>query len=134
MVNKSYEIISGLKREQVLGKNMRDLVKEDVINKSGTLMAIQRREPVTLEQKFQTGKRAVITSTPTMDENNEVVMVVTNVRDVTELYQLKKQLKQNEKLSQKKRIGTGSYPAADYGQRGYRCGRRDHAFGDTDDR
>ena len=101
MVNKSYEIISGLSREQVLGKNMRDLVDDDIINRSGTLLAIERREPVTLEQKFQTGKRAIITSTPTLDENNEVLMVITNVRDVTELYQLKKQLKQNEKMSQK---------------------------------
>ena len=55
MVNESYEIISGLKREDVLGKNMRDLVKDDIINVSGTLMAIESREPVTLEQEFQTG-------------------------------------------------------------------------------
>ena len=74
MVNKSYEILSGLKREQVLGKNMRDLVKDDLINQSGTLEAIRTREPVTLEQEFQTGKRAVITSTPTLDENNDCLL------------------------------------------------------------
>ena len=93
MVNESYEIISGLRREDVLGKNMRDLVKGDIINVSGTLMAIASREPVTLEQEFKTGKRAVITSTPTLDESGEVVMVITNVRDVTELHELKDRLK-----------------------------------------
>lgn len=101
MVNKSYEILSGLKREQVLGKNMRDLVKDDLINQSGTLEAIRTREPVTLEQEFQTGKRAVITSTPTLDENNEVIMVITNVRDITELHELKMKLRENEELSEK---------------------------------
>lgn len=101
MVNESYEIISGLKRTDVLGKNMRDLVKNDIINISGTLMAIESREPVTLEQEFQTGKRAVITSTPTLNELGEVVLVITNVRDVTELHELKSELRRNEKLSEK---------------------------------
>ncbi|MEA4852984.1 MAG: sigma 54-interacting transcriptional regulator [Christensenella sp.] len=101
MVNQSYEIISGLKREQVLGKNMKDLVQHDIIDQSGTLMAIKTREPITIEQEFQTGKRAIITSTPTLDETGEVVMVITNVRDVTELYELKNKLRQNEKLSEK---------------------------------
>ncbi|MEG1990819.1 MAG: sigma 54-interacting transcriptional regulator, partial [Christensenella sp.] len=101
MVNSSYEALSGLSREDVLGKNMRDLVDDDIINVSGTLMAIKTREPVTLEQEFKTGKRAVITSTPTLDEAGEVIMVITNVRDVTELYELKTRLKQNEKQTEK---------------------------------
>lgn len=101
MVNKSYEVLSGLKREDVLGKNMRDLVRDDIINVSGTLMAIETRESVTLEQEFQTGKRAVITSTPTLDEAGEVIMVITNVRDVTELHELKSKLRQNEKQTEK---------------------------------
>ncbi|MEA5004404.1 MAG: sigma 54-interacting transcriptional regulator [Christensenella sp.] len=96
MVNTSYEIISGLKREQVVGKNMRDLVAHDIINQSGTLEAIRTRQSITLEQEFQTGKRAVITSTPTLDDTGEVVMVMTNVRDITELHELRMQLRENE--------------------------------------
>ena len=96
MANTSYEIISGLKREQVIGKNMRDLVAHDIINQSGTLEAIRTRQSVTLEQVFQTGKRAVITSTPTLDETGEVVMVMTNVRDITELHELRLRLRENE--------------------------------------
>lgn len=92
MVNRSYEAISGLNRQELLGQSMRDLVKKQIISQSGTIAAIERREPVTLEQVFKTGKRAIITSTPIFNEQNQVVMVVTNVRDVTELYTLKEEL------------------------------------------
>ncbi len=101
MVNRSYEVVSGLRREQVMGRNMRSLVKEGVVSQSGSLLALERREPVTIEQEFQTGKRAIVTSTPTFDERNNVVMVVTNVRDVTELYDLKEQLVKKDELTQR---------------------------------
>lgn len=96
MVNKSYETISGLRRQDVMGKNMYDLVKRQMISQSGTLAALERREPITLEQIFRTGKHAIITSTPIFDRDKQPMMVVTNVRDVTELYTLKEQLARSD--------------------------------------
>ena len=123
MVNKSYEAVSGLRREDVLGRNMRDLVKEGVMDFSGTILAMENRGTVTIEQKFKTGKRAVITSTPTIDQHGEIVMVVTNVRDITEIHNLRKQLVRKEELSKKQLseieiirkqiIGSGSMVAVD---------------------
>jgi PAS domain S-box-containing protein len=101
MINKSYEVISGLTKAEVIGRNMRDLVDEGAISSSGTLLAIKLREAVTLEQEFKTGKKAIITSTPIFDENNDIIMVVTNVRDMTEIYDLKRQLVENVELTQK---------------------------------
>lgn len=95
MINKSYEAISGLRREEVLGKDMRTLETTGVISRSGTLLAIEAGTSVTLEQTFKTGRRAIITSTPTFDQDNNIVMVVTNVRDVTEMYALKGQLEES---------------------------------------
>lgn len=95
MINKSYESISGLKREDMLGKRMHDLVKDQIISQSGTLAALEKREPVTLEQLFKTGKHAIITSTPIFDEDGQVAMVVTNVRDITELNSLQKELEES---------------------------------------
>lgn len=98
-VNAAYEKITGLNREDVLGKNMRDLVANNVINNSGTLLALKRRESVTIEQKFNTGKHAVITSTLTFNEAGQVVMVFTNVRDITEIHILRKKLIQEKEFS-----------------------------------
>lgn len=91
-LNKSYETISGLRKEEMVGRSMAELVASRVISASGTLLALERRESVTMEQQFKTGKRAIITSTPVFDSESNIVMVVTNVRDVTELYSLKEQL------------------------------------------
>ena len=95
-LNKSYETISGLRKEEMVGRSMTELVESRVVSASGTLLALERRESVTMEQQFKTGKRAIITSTPVFDSESNIVMVVTNVRDVTELYPLKEQLEQSE--------------------------------------
>lgn len=99
MLNKSYESITGLRREDMLGRVMGDLVKSRVISQSGTLAALEQRKTVTLEQQFKTGKQALITSTPIFDENDRVVMVVTNVRDITELRSLQRKLQQSRAQS-----------------------------------
>ena len=70
-------------------------MEDQIISQSGTLAALERREPVTLEQVFKTGKHAIITSTPIFDEDGQVAMVVTNVRDITELNSLQKELEES---------------------------------------
>ena len=92
MVNKGYESISGLKRQDMIGRNMRDLEEDGVISKSGTLLALETGVSVTLEQSFKTGKRVLITSNPIFDEEDNIVMVLTNVRDITEIRSLEERL------------------------------------------
>ncbi|GHV63411.1 PAS domain-containing protein [Spirochaetia bacterium] len=100
-VNRSYENITGLSRAEVLNKNMGDLVSDHIVDRSGTLLALKNNGVVTLEQKFRTGKRAIITSTPIFDTDNNALMVVTNVRDITELHDLKERLNEEAEVSQK---------------------------------
>ena len=57
-VNRSYLTISGLKKSEVLGYNMRELVRNKTISASGTLMALAQKRPITIQQEFKTGKRA----------------------------------------------------------------------------
>lgn len=103
IVNHAYEQITGLKKEEVLGKNMKDLEKQGLISKSGSLRAIGERRTVTLLQEFQTGKKAMITSSPVFNEAGEVDMVVTNVRDLTEIYHLKEKVEEKEQEEEKLR-------------------------------
>ncbi|MCI8453913.1 MAG: sigma 54-interacting transcriptional regulator [Lachnospiraceae bacterium] len=103
-VNRSYLTITGLKKSEVIGYNMRELVRNKTISASGTLMALEQKRPVTIQQEFKTGKRALITSSPITNGKNEVVLVITNVRDITELYRLKEegtQLRQEEQKLRK---------------------------------
>lgn len=96
-VNKSYEAITGLDRKELLNHDMNELVKKQVISASGTLMVLKTGRPVTLQQEFKTGKRALITSSPVFGSDHQIALVVTNVRDLTEIYNLKVELKKNSK-------------------------------------
>lgn len=97
-LNHSYELISGLRKSEMIGKNMKDLVEAGVVSMSGTLSVLQSGESVTSEQIFRTGKRAVITSTPIFDgdDKTNLVMVVTLVREITEIYSIRKELQRKE--------------------------------------
>lgn len=97
LVNKSYERITGLKREDLLGRNMADLVDEGVMSESATLWIIKNKKPKTIYQKFSTGKSALVTSTPFFDEKGSIQFIVANVRDITELEALKEKYIQSTK-------------------------------------
>ena len=85
-----------------MGRNMRDLVQEGTISRSGTLIVLQSGQAVTLQQTFKTGRNALITSSPIRDDEGHIIMVVTNVRDMTEIYSLKARL--DERNREEKRL------------------------------
>jgi len=100
-VNNAYERITGLKKADVLGRNMRELESEGFISKSATLMVLRNRETTTIQQEFNTGVKVLVSSNPIFSKNGKIIMVVTNVRDVTQLYELKEQLQKSQEITQK---------------------------------
>jgi PAS domain S-box-containing protein len=101
LVNRAYEKITGMKREQMLGKNMEYLEKHGIVSKSATMLVLKSKKTVTIEQEFKNGKKVLVSSNPIFDTDGNITMVVTNVRDVTELYELKEQLEKNMELNKK---------------------------------
>lgn len=97
-LNHSYELISGLPKSEMIGKNMKSLVESGVISMSGTLSVLETGKSIALEQTFRTGKRAMIRSAPVFDENREgrINMVVTVVREITEIHALRLELRRLE--------------------------------------
>ena len=98
-VNHSYEVISGLTARDVLGVPMAELVRRGTISNSATLQALKIGRSFTTNQSFTTGKQAVVTSTPIYDHNDQVCLVVTNVRDISELVTLQDTLDQQNRLA-----------------------------------
>ncbi len=50
-VNKAYETITGLKRQDLIGKNMRTLLKDNVYDHSVTLEVLEKQKPITIMQR-----------------------------------------------------------------------------------
>lgn len=100
-INSAYKRISGIKAEEVIGRNMRELVEEGVYSQSVSLLVLEEREPVTIIHEIKTGKEVLITGNPVFDDEGNIVRVVTTARDLAELNSLKQQLAESRKLSQR---------------------------------
>ncbi len=99
MVNSAYEIMTGIKRHEVVGRNMRELVQEGFFNESATLKVLETGKRVTLRQKLRSGKEILVTGNPMLDDQGNIVMVVTNDRDMTELMKLHQRLEHSLQIA-----------------------------------
>lgn len=92
LVNKAYERMSGLSKRELIGENIKKLVKQGKLSNSLTDEVVSSKSTVTRNQTLKSGMDVVITGTPSFDEDGSVRHVVTNVRDITELNNLSNKL------------------------------------------
>lgn len=97
-VNKAYQRITGLSLEQLVGENMKDIVNQGLISESITFKILKEKKALTIKQTISTGKDILVTGVPIVNNQGDIVRVVTNVRDMTELNNLHKKLDQSLKL------------------------------------
>lgn len=98
-INKATERITGLSAKDLVGRSMKDLVKEGVFSESVTLKVLKEKKSVTLVQRLINGRRTLVTGNPVFDQNGGIIRVITNVRDTTELNRLREELEQSRQLT-----------------------------------
>ncbi len=99
-VNQAFERITTIPVSNLLGKTMPELVAEGVYSQDVVKMVLKRREPVTIFQESKPGNTVIITANPVVDDQDNLFRIVINVRDISELNDLKQQLEQARTLSQ----------------------------------
>lgn len=100
-INRAYTRMTGIRPEEVIGKNMKNLVEKGIYSESVTLHVLEKKEPVTILHQIKGTQKCLITGNPIFNDKNEIIRVVTTVRDVTELNKLEKKLEAAEDISQK---------------------------------
>lgn len=107
-VNDAYEQTTGLKKERLINKNLRILLEEKLFNKSVSLSVLEDGVPASIIHKYVSGKTALTTANPIYNENKEMIGVICNTRNISELLSLRNELtetiEQTKKYSQEIKI------------------------------
>jgi PAS domain S-box-containing protein len=99
-VNASFEKLTGIRSSEMVGRNMSDLVREGWVSRSVTLMVLERGELVTTKALSRNKRNVLLTGTPIYDEAGNISMVLTTVRDITDLTRLNRQLRRSKQITE----------------------------------
>lgn len=99
-VNGACERFYGAPPEKLIGKRVTDLESAGLFTPSVTPRVVAERRPVWVLQKTKTNRTILCTSVPVFDENGEVIRVVSNTRDLSELIDLQRKLEQSRQQTQ----------------------------------
>ncbi|MGE5453680.1 MAG: sigma-54 interaction domain-containing protein, partial [Methylocystaceae bacterium] len=99
-LNQAYTRITGIQSEEIVGRPISELVSEGFFDRSATLEVIKTGKTVTFTQKTRDGKYMLVTGNPIFDRHGELVQILTNGRDITELDRLQQEIACATELSQ----------------------------------
>ncbi|HEX9779105.1 MAG TPA: sigma 54-interacting transcriptional regulator [Geopsychrobacteraceae bacterium] len=92
-INPASQRINGVSAEEVVGRNMRDLLQQGVFESSAGLEAVRTGEKVSLLQSSR-GRKLIFTATPVCDSEGRVVRAVVCENDISEIDRLQRQLEE----------------------------------------
>ena len=97
-INPASERLNNIKADQVVGRNMADLVREGIFDKSATLEVLRTQATVHLLQTRE-GRILMLTGNPVFDDAGNLIRVVVNERDLTEIDALNRELEEKEAIT-----------------------------------
>jgi len=112
-INKAFERITSIPISDLMGKTIAELVDAGVYCHDVLKLVLEKREPVTISQESKPGNTVIITANPVFDEQGNLFRIVINVRDISELNDLRQQLEQARTLSHHYQEELNRYNLAD---------------------
>ena len=98
LVNSMYEQLTGLKRIDLVGRTVTDLVEDGIFDVVLNPAIVKTKKPKTAIQTTKVGKKVILNGYPVLDSAGHVALVATFVRDITSLTQIKEQLAYQQEL------------------------------------
>lgn len=102
-INEAYTRITGITKEEIIGKNVKDiLAKGDIYKGAVTLDVIKEKKRINnIGKIIKLNKDVLVTGSPIFDTNGKVELVVINNRDISELKELENKIEKLKKTSLK---------------------------------
>jgi len=97
--NKAFCSVSGLSEDDILGKSIYDLNKKENIPFNSIMKVIETKQVDSSVAKFPKGKETIMSSKPLFDRQGNIIRVLSNVRDLTELEELYEKIRSAEALA-----------------------------------
>ena len=100
-VNDSYERVAEIKRADIEGKFMKDLINPVWMPNSIACIVAEQKTTVSKRQVVKSGRHIMVTGRPVFDKSGKIKKIVINARDITEIYDITEELqksKETEKL------------------------------------
>ncbi|MDR3560544.1 MAG: sigma 54-interacting transcriptional regulator [Negativicutes bacterium] len=99
-INEGYQRITGHTTQEYVGQHCLDLIKQGYSHQSISKLVLERKSRTTIID-VRNNKELLMTANPVFNDSGDLVRVVTVIRDIDELDQLKQQLKLSEQLKAK---------------------------------
>ena len=97
-INRGYTEITGITEEEILGKSIQEMLDNGDFSNAVSLEVIRKKEKVSAMANVRKGnKQVLLVGSPFLDEKNNVVKVITVMRNLTELIRLKEELEETER-------------------------------------
>jgi PAS domain S-box-containing protein len=97
-INKAYERITGIQQQELVGYHMDELVKAGYFSKSVSTQVIKEKRPITMMQTLYNKRKVIVSGTPIFNQAKQVLYVINNVRDITELIHLKHEIEDLQEI------------------------------------
>lgn len=101
-INKASAQLNGIKAEEIIGRNITDLLASGLFDRSVTVEVIETRRQVSIMQYVKrTDRYLLATGTPVFDDQGNLHIVVVNERDMTQLNVMREELEQTQMVTEK---------------------------------
>jgi PAS domain S-box-containing protein len=102
-INRASERINDIRAEDVVGRNMAELLESGFVDRSVTFEVIRTRQVSNLLQQ-RGARKLVLTGTPVFDNDGDLLRVVVSERDITEIDTLQRNLEEQEAMKDRFRL------------------------------
>lgn len=93
-INAASERLNMVRAEDVIGRNIHELVDEGYVDNSVTLKVMKSRQRENILQQTRSGRKLMLTGNPVFNPAGDLIRVVVNERDLTEIGTLRKELEE----------------------------------------